>query len=117
MRVTHRTYEHIDQTNSYDVLRSTRHFGPMTFYYVWFKRIDRLMNDMIRRNLINDAVSLLRLYGIIYPDSKVAEYNFDDTNPHDLIQAFIENEARIPDLLTEALRQHVRQPPLAVTSG
>ncbi|CAF2807681.1 unnamed protein product [Rotaria sp. Silwood2] len=51
IHVTHKTYEHIDQTNSFDVLRSTRHFGTMAFYFVWFKKIDRLMNDMIRRNL------------------------------------------------------------------
>jgi small subunit ribosomal protein S22 len=117
IRVTHRTYEHIDQTNSYDVLRSTRHFGPMVFYYVWFKRIDRLMNDMIRRNLINDAVSLLRLYTIIHPDSKLVKYDFNDTNPHDLIQAFIESDARIPDLLSEALRQSIRQTQQAVVNG
>ncbi|CAF4709596.1 unnamed protein product, partial [Rotaria sp. Silwood1] len=66
---------------------------------------------------INDAVSLLQLYAIVHPDSKVAQYNFSDTNPHDLIQAFIENEARIPDLLNEALRQHVRKTQQAVTSG
>ncbi|CAF3873524.1 unnamed protein product [Rotaria sordida] len=117
IRVTHRIYEHIDQTNSYDVLRSTRHFGPMAFYFVWFKKIDRFMNDMIRRDLMNDTVSLLQLYAIVHPNSKVAEYNFNDTNPHDLIQAFIENEARIPDLLGEALRQYARKTQQAVTSG
>ncbi len=37
---------------------------------------------------MNDAVSLLRLYAIIHPDSKVAEYDFNDTNSHDLIQVF-----------------------------
>jgi hypothetical protein len=89
----------------------------MVFYYVWFKRIDRLMNDMIRRNLINDAVSLLRLYTIIHPDSKLVKYDFNDTNPHDLIQAFIESDARIPDLLSEALRQSIRQTQQAVVNG
>ncbi|CAM4753097.1 unnamed protein product [Rotaria magnacalcarata] len=109
IRVTQRTYEHIDQTNSYDVLRSTRHFGPMTFYYAWYKKIDRLMNDMIRRNFMNDAAAVLQLYAIIHPNSKVATYNFSDANSHDLIQAYIENEARIPDLLSEALRQQSRK--------
>lgn len=35
---------------------------------------------------INDAVSLLRLYTIMHPDSKLADYDFSDTNPQDLIQ-------------------------------
>jgi len=116
IRVTHQTYEHIDKTNSYNVLRSTRHFGPMTFYYVWHKKIDRLMNDMIRRNLINDAISLLRLYGIVHPESKIAEYNFIDTHPLDLLQAFIKDNAQLPQLLQEALRQHEQHSQHAVTS-
>lgn len=106
IRVTHRTYEHIDQTGSYDILRSTRHFGPMAFYFAWFKKIDRLLNDMIRRDLIDDAISLLQLYSIIHPDSKVATYKFADANPFDLLQNFIRDEARVPDLLVEAIRQH-----------
>lgn len=117
IRVTNRTYEHIDQTNSFDLLRSTRHFGPMAFYLAWYKKIDRLMNDMIRRNLIDDAISLLQLYAIIHPSSKVAKFNFEDTKPHDLIQAFIESEARIPDLLSDALRQHSRKTHQVAASG
>ncbi|CAF1657431.1 unnamed protein product [Adineta ricciae] len=117
IRVTHRTFEHIDKTNSYDVLRSTRHFGPMAFYYVWFKKVDRLMSDMLSRNLINDAVSLLQLYAIIHPDSKVGTYEFHDTNPHRLIEAFIDDEARIPDLLSETFRQYIRKNQQAVSNG
>jgi len=109
LRVTHRTYEHIDQTYSYDLLRSTRHFGPMAFYFTWFKKIDRLLNDMIQRDLMNDAVSLLQLYGILHPESKVANYQFQDAHSTDLIQAFINDESRIPDLLTGALRQFERK--------
>jgi len=37
---------------------------------------------------LNDAVSLLRLYAIIHPESKVSEYDFNDTTPHDLIQVY-----------------------------
>jgi len=109
IRVTHRTYEHIDQTNSFDLLRSTRHFGPMSFYFVWYKKIDRLLSDMLRRDLINDAVSLLRLYSIVHSDSKIARIDFTDTDPSNIIQTFIETDARIPDLVSEALRQSQRK--------
>jgi len=106
IHVTHTTYEHIEKTNSYHLLHSTRHFGPLAFYFVWYKKIDRLLNDIIRRNSINDAVALLQLYAIIHPESKVAEYDFAQNQPFDLIQYFIEDEARIPALIEEALRQH-----------
>lgn len=44
---------------------------------------------------INDAVSLLRLYAIMHPDSKLAEYDFSDTNPHDLIQVISKDTFKI----------------------
>jgi hypothetical protein len=48
---------------------------------------------------LNDAVSLLRLYAIIHPDSKVAEYDFHDTSSHDLIQVFNQTKSDIFYLL------------------
>jgi len=58
---------------------------------------------------INDAVSLLRLYSIVHSDSKIARIDFTDTDPSNIIQTFIETDARIPDLVSEALRQSQRK--------
>ena len=51
MQVTQRVYEHVAATESFDDLRSTRHFGVMTFYFVYYKDIDGLLLDMLKRNL------------------------------------------------------------------
>ncbi|CAF1142704.1 unnamed protein product, partial [Didymodactylos carnosus] len=115
IRVIQTTYEHIEKTNSYDLLRSTRHFGSMAFYFIWYKKIDRLLNDMIRRELMTDAVALIQLYGIIHPDTKVSRYDFAQTQPSDIIQSFADDEARIPGLLQEALRQ--LQQPIAAAAN
>ena len=51
MQVTQRVYEHVAATESFDDLRSTRHFGVLTFYFVYYKDIDGLLLDMLKRNL------------------------------------------------------------------
>lgn len=73
IRVTHRTYEVIDSKHRYDDLRSTRHFGPMAFYFVWYKKIDHLLIDMIYREMFSDAHDLVKLYCIVHPNSPIAE--------------------------------------------
>ncbi|XP_070207274.1 small ribosomal subunit protein mS22-like isoform X2 [Littorina saxatilis] len=79
IRVTHRTFEAIDSAHSYEDLRSTRHFGSMAFYYVWYKKIDYLLMDMINRELVTDAGDLVRLYCITHPDSAIAQQLKTDT--------------------------------------
>lgn len=47
----HTTYEDLDKHGKYDLLRSTRHFGGMTWYLVNARRVDGLVVDMLKRAL------------------------------------------------------------------
>lgn len=60
-RVTALTYQHISDNNAFDVLRSTRHFGPMVFYLAWHKIIDNLLIDCIQRDYLRNAVQTIYL--------------------------------------------------------
>lgn len=60
-RVMSRTFEHINQRSEFDVLRSTRYFGPMAFYLAWHKIIDNLVMDCIRRGYMRNAVEAVCL--------------------------------------------------------
>lgn len=60
-RVTALTYQHINDNKTFDVLRSTRHFGPMTFYLAWHKLIDNLLIDCIERDYLRNAVETICL--------------------------------------------------------
>ncbi len=51
LQVAHRTYEHIAEAKRFNDLRSTRHFGPMTFYFVFYKNIEALLLEMLERKL------------------------------------------------------------------
>lgn len=59
--ITSKIYQHINENESFDNLRSTRHFGPMAFFLAWHKLIDNLLLDMIRRDYLKNAVELICL--------------------------------------------------------
>jgi len=42
------TYEAIDQEGDYDMLLSTRHYGSMLFFLTWHKKLDGLVENMLR---------------------------------------------------------------------
>lgn len=60
-RVTSITYQHINDNNNFDSLRSTRHFGPMAFFLAWHKMIDNLLLDMLKRDLARNGAELICL--------------------------------------------------------
>lgn len=83
IRVCHRIYDHAAERESFDTLRSTRFFGPMAFYFVWYNNVELLLIDMIQRNLLNDAIDLLQLYNFIHPEAGLhidftAEYTVEE---------------------------------------
>lgn len=54
-------FQHINDTKQFDILRSTRHFGPMSFFLAWHKMIDDLVIDMVKRDYLKNAVELICL--------------------------------------------------------
>lgn len=77
LRVTQRTFEAILQTKSFDALRSTRHFGTMTFYYCIHNKIDELLVDMVQRELLTDGALLVQLYFTIHPSKALTKMDKD----------------------------------------
>ncbi|XP_022819525.1 28S ribosomal protein S22, mitochondrial [Spodoptera litura] len=67
-RVTSITYQHVDSKSKYELLRSTRHFGPMTFYLTWHKSMDNLMLELIQGGAVREAVLLSALRQDIHGD-------------------------------------------------
>ncbi|KAK6177671.1 hypothetical protein SNE40_015726 [Patella caerulea] len=92
IRVTHKTFEHINKNRKFDVLRSTRHFGPMTFYLTWNNKIDLLLVDMIHRGLMDDCIDVVNLYVILHPTSKTAN-NMQDKQDIERVKTYCQNDA------------------------
>lgn len=60
-QITSQVYQSISEHQKLDKLRSTRHFGPMAFYFAWHKVIDDLVLDMIRNDYLKNTVELICL--------------------------------------------------------
>lgn len=59
--ISSKVFEHLNESKQFDLLRSTRHFGPMAFFFAWHRCIDDLLYDMIRRDYLLNAVELIAL--------------------------------------------------------
>ncbi|XP_053674242.1 28S ribosomal protein S22, mitochondrial [Anopheles nili] len=65
-RLTASVYQHVNETRSFDALRSTRHFGPFVFFLAWHKLIDDLLLDMIKRDYLRNGVELMALFSTLH---------------------------------------------------
>lgn len=106
IRVTSKVYDHIDATRAFDALRSTRHFGPMTFYFVFHRKMDNLLVDMIQREKMDDAVRLVQLFHILHPACKSLAKTTDLLKQVDFVRAYSENDSAKRNNIELALRSH-----------
>uniref|UniRef100_A0A158R3S9 28S ribosomal protein S22, mitochondrial n=1 Tax=Syphacia muris TaxID=451379 RepID=A0A158R3S9_9BILA len=58
--------------SNFDLLRSTRHFGPLVFYMVINNRIDPILNYFASTGSLTDTADLIRLYKVVFPNWRVA---------------------------------------------
>ena len=72
IRTAEAVYEDIAANGHYDVLYSTRHYGPMVFFFAYNKKCDDLIVHYLRRKNLDGAASVARVFGLIHEDSAVA---------------------------------------------
>ncbi|XP_019388635.1 PREDICTED: 28S ribosomal protein S22, mitochondrial isoform X1 [Crocodylus porosus] len=107
IRIHHQIYDDIDKTAKYDLLRSTRHFGGMAWYLVNKKTTDGLLMDMIQRDLLDDATSLITLYHMLHPECQSAkEAKEQELHGVDLIKVFIKTESQKQGYIELALQAY-----------
>ncbi|XP_015216500.1 small ribosomal subunit protein mS22 [Lepisosteus oculatus] len=106
-RVHQLTYDDIEKQGKYDLLRSTRHFGGMVWYLVNAKRVDGLLIDMIQRDLIQDAASLVHLYHIVHPHCQsAAEATEKQVDGIGLVKIFAKTESQKSGYIELALQAY-----------
>ncbi|XP_050304966.1 28S ribosomal protein S22, mitochondrial [Anthonomus grandis grandis] len=86
-KIVSATYEHINENNKFDLLRSTRHFGSLVFYLAWHKKVDNLLLELIETLHIKEAKELIDLYSIMH------KIEFDNKSDVDAVKDFIKKEA------------------------
>ncbi|XP_034988922.1 small ribosomal subunit protein mS22 [Zootoca vivipara] len=117
IRVHQRTYDDVEKNGKYDLLRSTRHFGGMVWYFINRKMVDGLLIDMLQRDLIEDAVSLVTLYHMLHPDCQSAkEAQEYDIQGLDLIKVFVKTETQRAGYIELALQSYQATTPRSAAS-
>ncbi|XP_065221969.1 small ribosomal subunit protein mS22 [Planococcus citri] len=97
------TYERINDKQTYDLLRSTRHYGPFVFYLCLSKNLNNLLKENIETNKFDDAVRTIQLYTLIHPDCK---FKTLDVNPEDklkYIKSFVDTEMSDTQMINSIL--------------
>ncbi|KAJ2952883.1 hypothetical protein O0L34_g7248 [Tuta absoluta] len=96
-RVTSITYQHVDMQKKYDILRSTRHFGPLAFYLTWHESVDNLMLDLLQTGFIREAVLLMSLRHAVTGDVG------DGSAAHEIAQQILSTPVQLtkPERLSE----------------
>ncbi|XP_068629907.1 small ribosomal subunit protein mS22 isoform X2 [Battus philenor] len=67
-KITSITYQHVDLKTNFNLLRSTRHFGPLVFYLTWHQSMDNLMLELLQSGVVREAVLLIGLRHTIHED-------------------------------------------------
>ncbi|KAL1259996.1 hypothetical protein QQF64_007823 [Cirrhinus molitorella] len=89
------TYEDIEKHGKYDLLRSTRFFGGLAWHLVNGQRIDGLLVDMLQRDLMQDAVRLVRLFNLVHPQSESAQHaQRQQATDLDLLKIYAQYESK-----------------------
>uniref|UniRef100_A0A3P8RKZ1 Mitochondrial ribosomal protein S22 n=1 Tax=Amphiprion percula TaxID=161767 RepID=A0A3P8RKZ1_AMPPE len=107
IRVHAATYENVDKHGKYDLLRSTRHFGGLTWYLVNARRVDGLIVDMLKRELFQDAISLVSLFHMVHPHSESAqEAASQQATGIDLLKIYAQKESQRSGYIELALQAY-----------
>ncbi|XP_034023733.1 28S ribosomal protein S22, mitochondrial [Thalassophryne amazonica] len=107
IRVHTATYEDMDKHGKYALLRFTRHFGGMVWYLVNARRVDGLIVDMLKKDLLQDAVSLVDLFHKVYPQSESAqEAASQQATGTDLLKIFAQKESQRSGYIELALQSY-----------
>lgn len=112
--ISSQTFQHINDTKQFDILRSTRHFGPMSFFLAWHKMIDDLVIDMIKRDFLKNAVELIclmyNLNGIQYDKAILQELEqLNHSNESNNVNGFAIAKVGLEQELTDTVGKSTDQ--------
>ncbi|RWS03306.1 28S ribosomal protein S22-like protein [Dinothrombium tinctorium] len=103
IQIMHKIYDHINDSKKFELLRSTRHFGPMAFYLAFNDKIDNLLIDMIDRRRISDGSNLVKLYYITNQREDAALHEEDDLQ---IIKSYVMKDSKHRHYLEVSLQNY-----------
>nr|XP_053654745.1 28S ribosomal protein S22, mitochondrial-like isoform X2 [Cherax quadricarinatus] len=93
LRITSVVYESVDKKRCYQLLHSTRHYGPLCFYLTWNKKIENLLISLVQQEKLEACADIVRLYQLIHTDCKSKMINVDPNQHLELLKAYVEHDS------------------------
>lgn len=116
IRVSRKTYNHINSTKEFNLLRSTRHFGSLVYHLVLTKNLDNLLLENLETDRLEDAIWAIQLHNIIHPEEKVQKSN-EPGEELQFLKAYIDQCASDKgklELAYKAFKDYLKSPAVAV---
>jgi len=105
-RVVFSTYKHIDKTQKYYDLESTRHLGPLLFYLAFNKKPDNFLMYCLQTERFDDAMLFIQLYIKLNGLENELEVSKDQFKT---LEDFIKIECTDKEKLEEALKYYINR--------
>jgi len=100
-------YNHILEQGNFDILHSTRHYGPMVFNLCWNCQVDELLIHLVMKDRMMEVKDTIKLYLEIHRDCKMGNSvgDIEESSPEDLVRSFSKQESLKPGKLSMALER------------
>ncbi|RZF41048.1 hypothetical protein LSTR_LSTR002680 [Laodelphax striatellus] len=107
LRITETVYDSIDEAQAYELLRSTRHYGPLMFHLVTNRSIDNVLVENLQTDRLEDAVWAISLYHLLHPESKSKSTELIPGEELQFIKSYIETDSKKRGLLEMSLQTYL----------
>ncbi|XP_055374454.1 28S ribosomal protein S22, mitochondrial [Condylostylus longicornis] len=108
--LTSTLYMHVNENKKFHDLRSTRHFGPMAFFFAWHKIIDDMLYDMIKKEYLRNGVELIALMNDLHNieyDKKILDRIEKSPKQFGIVEELKKSLNSTPDDIHEEIRNAI----------
>uniref|UniRef100_A0A8R1HL14 28S ribosomal protein S22, mitochondrial n=1 Tax=Caenorhabditis japonica TaxID=281687 RepID=A0A8R1HL14_CAEJA len=99
IRLSQFIFDRINESSKFNVITSTRHFGPFAFYLALNDNIPRLLNYFGGLGRLADCANLVRLQKTVRPDWRVTIAQGDSDEK--IVKDFVKQNARFRDEISD----------------
>ncbi|KAI6196675.1 hypothetical protein M3Y94_01137000 [Aphelenchoides besseyi] len=99
VRVSRVVFDHVVENGRFDLLHSTRHFGPLVFYLVLNGNLPPLLRHFSSSGSLNNVADVLRLQQLVYPDWRTASAEGDSDEK--VVKNFVKQNRWVVDRVPE----------------
>lgn len=96
VRITHRVYEEINEKSHFDLIKSTRFYGPMVFHLTIKKCIDNLLLHYLTSGQLELSKELVELFNIVHGTGS----RHNTLSESEVIESYIHSQSKSHKLLT-----------------